>query len=176
MRVKDKNFSVFLEEKIILQRVSQLAEEITIDYHDKNPLILSILNGAFVFTADLVRFLDFPLNISFTKLSSYQKMESSGKVKQLLGIEDNLKGRHILIVEDIVDTGKTLAFLKKELQRHQPATVEIATLLFKKEVFTEDYTVKYSGFEIPDKFVIGYGLDFDGAGRNYRDILQHQNE
>ncbi|MCC5946509.1 MAG: hypoxanthine phosphoribosyltransferase [Bernardetiaceae bacterium] len=164
--VRDKSFVPFISAQAIQARIATLGEQITQDYADKNPLCIGILNGAFVFAADLVRAVACPLEISFLKYASYEKMQSSGKVKQLLGINENLEGRHIIIIEDIVDTGATMQQVRKDLKSAGASSVKLAALLFKPKAVRSDIHIDYLGFEIENRFVVGYGLDYDGAGRN----------
>lgn len=149
-----------------------MAAQINADYQELNPLFLSILNGAFVFTADLFRQITIPAEISFIKLKSYRKMESSGKVKELLGLEHNIFNRNIIIVEDIVDTGKTLSHILEEFGELGAKSIEILTMLHKPEASLKPISLKYVGFRIPNKFVVGYGLDYDGYGRNLPDLYK----
>ncbi|CAN5448154.1 hypoxanthine phosphoribosyltransferase [soil metagenome] len=171
MRVKDKDFEIFIERNSILQRVKELARAIEIDYKEKNPLFICILNGSFIFASDLIREISLTSEISFVKLSSYKGLESSGIVKRSSEIE-NIEGREIIIIEDIVDTGKTLAYFLEEITALNPQSIAIASLLFKPEALKNPLKLDYVGFEIPNKFVIGYGLDYDGRGRNLKDIYQ----
>jgi len=172
INIKDKNFIPFISEKAINAAIDHLAEQINRDYQDRNPLFLGILNGAFIFAADLLRNLSFSAEISFVRLSSYQKSQSSGKVKVLFGLQEKVEGRDIIILEDIVDTGNTIKYLFSELESYHPKTIEIASLLLKPDVFDNSFSVKYVGKEIPNKFVIGYGLDYDGFGRNLKEIYK----
>lgn len=166
----DKTFEIFISKKEIAERVKILGKNISKDYRDKNPLLLCILNGAFVFSADLVRALNINCNVSFTKLASYSGLKSSGKVTTILGIDTPIKGRHVIIVEDIVDSGVTMNRLLKQLALESPASVTIAACFMKTEALIEPVEVKYLGFDIPNKFIIGYGLDYDGLGRNWSDV------
>ena len=172
MRIHDKHFELFISSKEIQRRVRQLAAQINEDYKDKNPLFLSILNGAFIFTADFFREIKIPAEVSFIKLKSYRKMESSGKVKELLGLEQNIYDRNIIIVEDIVDTGKTLNHILEEFKNLGVKSIDILTLLHKSDANKMPLTLNYVGFVIPDDFVVGYGLDYDGYGRNLKDIYK----
>lgn len=170
MKIKDKDFVPFIERERIEETVSQLAERINQDYADKTPLLLAVLNGSFIFVADLMRQLHIPVEISFIRLSSYNQTQSTGRVKELIGLEENIFGRHLIIVEDIVDTGITMRHLLNELQELGPKSLEVATLLHKSEATREKIDLKYVGFVIPKKFVVGYGLDYDGQGRNLNSI------
>ena len=172
MQIHDKQFEIFISSEKIKVRIRELAAQINSDYKTKNPLFLSILNGAFIFTADMFREINIPAEVSFIKLKSYRKMESSGKVKELLGLEHNIFGRNIIIVEDIVDTGNTLNHILREFEQLGTKSIEILTLLHKPEATKNPVSLKYVGFEIPDKFVVGYGLDYDGYGRNLADLYK----
>ena len=172
IRIHDKTFVPYLEAGEIEQRVQAMAQQVSNDLREKNPLFLAILNGSFFFAADLLRHLDFLSEISFVKLASYSGTASTGEVRSLMGTDEELQGRHVVILEDIVDTGLTLTHLKQELEAQQPASIRVATLLFKPEAFHGKFSIDYTGFEIPEKFVVGYGLDYDKMGRNLRDIWQ----
>lgn len=166
IRIHDKVFTPHISAEAIQERVTQLAEQINAEYAGKNPLFLGILNGAFIFAADLFRNISIDAEISFIKLASYKGTSSTGNVVTAIGMEEKLNGRHVIIVEDIIDTGKTLSsFMPEILQRH-PASVKIATFLTKPSALKYPVTAHYTAFEIEDKFVIGYGLDYDGLGRN----------
>lgn len=175
MTIKDKEFVPYLESKRIQETITQLAARINDDYAGKTPLLLAVLNGSFMFAADLMRNLNIPVEISFIRLSSYNRTRSSGRVKELIGLEENIFGRHLIIVEDIVDTGLTMRHLLNELQELGPKSLEVATLLHKSEATKEVIDLKYVGFVIPKKFVVGYGLDYDGQGRNLNDIYSLAN-
>ncbi|MCK5103723.1 MAG: hypoxanthine phosphoribosyltransferase [Cyclobacteriaceae bacterium] len=172
MQIHDQHFELFISSEKIKQRIHEIAAQINEDFIDKKPLFLSILNGAFIFTADLFREITIPAEVSFIKLKSYRKMETSGKIKELLGLEHNIFNRNIIIIEDIVDTGKTLNHILEEFTQLGARSIEVMTLLHKPEANNHPVHLKYVGFEIPDKFVIGYGLDYDGYGRNLKDIYK----
>ena len=172
MQILDQNFKIFISSEKLTLRIREMAIQINEDYIDKNPLFLSILNGAFIFTADIFREITIPAEVSFIKLKSYRRMETSGKVKELLGLEHNIFNRNIVIIEDIVDTGKTLTHILEEFNELGAKSIEILTLLHKPEVSKTPMDLKYVGFEIPNKFVVGYGLDYDGYGRNLKDIYK----
>lgn len=172
MQIHDQQFEIFISSEKITRRVQEMAAQINKDYINKNPLFLSILNGAFIFAADLFREITIPAEISFIKLKSYRRMETSGKVKELLGLEHNIFNRNIIIIEDIVDTGKTLNHILEEFKELGAKTIEILTLLHKPEVNRKLGNLKYVGFEIPDNFVVGYGLDYDEYGRNLKDLYK----
>ncbi len=172
VQLHDLRFKEFISEGEIQLRITELADQITQDYQGKKPLFIGILNGCFMFAADLFRQINTQAEISFLRLSSYSGMKSTGEVRQLIGLPESVHGRHIIIMEDIVDTGKTLSIFIPQLEKEGPESIKIASLLVKPEA--NEYGVKtdYVGFEIPNKFVVGYGLDHDGLGRNLRDIYQ----
>jgi len=172
IQLKDKRFAIEISEDHILKQVRRVAEKINNDLAEKKPLFLVVLNGAFMFASDLMKNIDIDCEISFVKLSSYQGTQSTEKVKELIGLNENLKGRTVVIVEDIVDTGITMEGIINDLHKKGVAETRIATLLFKPEAFQKSYKVDYIGMEIPNDFIVGYGLDYDGLGRNFRDIYK----
>lgn len=172
VRVHDKTFGTYLTEAALQEKVAQMAAALNKDYAGKKPLFIAILNGAFMFAADLFKRLTIDAEISFIKLASYKGMKSSGNVITAIGLEMSLYGRDVVIVEDIVDTGKTLYHFLPQLQHQQPASLKIAALLHKPEAAQFPLQIDYLGFSIPNKFVVGYGLDYDGLGRNLKEIYQ----
>ena len=170
--VHDKTFKPMISAQMIAERVANIGQQITKDYSGKKPLLLSILNGGYMFAADLSRAIDTDLELTFVKLSSYKGISTTGKVTTVLGLDTDLKGRHIIIVEDIVDTGNTLHNFFKELDKEEPASVEIAACFHKPEALQHPLSIKYLGFEIPNRFIVGYGLDYDGLGRNLPDVYE----
>jgi hypoxanthine phosphoribosyltransferase len=172
IQVLDKSFTPYLSAERIAQRIEELGIQITNDYAAKNPLFLCILNGSFMFASDLYKKVDVSSEISFVKLASYKGTSSTGNVVNMIGLDKELFERHVIIIEDIVDTGKTLSEFIPNLLHHQPSSIEIVSLLQKPEALQFDVKVKYIGFEIPNKFVVGYGLDYDGYGRNLPEIYQ----
>ncbi len=172
IKVHDKSFDIYLSSETIQQRVKELADQINTDYAGKRPLFIAILNGSFMFAADLFKNLTSEAEICFIKLASYKGMKSSGNVVTSIGLEDDLFGKEVIIVEDIVDTGKTLHNFLPKLSHQQPKSLRIATLLHKSEATVFPLHPDYVGFVIPDKFVVGYGLDYDGLGRNLKEIYQ----
>ncbi|HPG12029.1 MAG TPA: hypoxanthine phosphoribosyltransferase [Chitinophagaceae bacterium] len=172
IQVHDKKFETFLSEDVIQKRIAELAIEIARDYTDKKPLFIAILNGSFMFAADLFKHLQIEAEICFIKLASYKGMKSSGKVVTSIGLEEDLFGKDVIILEDIVDTGKTLHHFLPKLEHQQPRSLKIATLLHKPAATKFPLTLDYIGFSIPEKFVVGYGLDYDGLGRNIKEIYQ----
>jgi hypoxanthine phosphoribosyltransferase len=166
IHILDKKFSEYLTEKVIQQRIEELAKQINNELAGKEVVFLGILNGAFLFAADLFRRIDFPARISFVKLASYQGTSSSGSIKELIGWNEDINNKTIVVVEDIVDTGNTLERIVDELIIRKAAEIRIAALLHKPEAYTKRIPLNYIGFEIPNDFVVGYGLDYDGFGRN----------
>ena len=174
IQVLDKTFVPYLSEAAIQEKITELAAQLNKDYAGKRPIFLSILNGSFLFTADLFKQITIEAEVSFIKLTSYKGTSSTGNVITAIGLDANVKDRHIIILEDIIDTGKTLHHYLPQLDNMQPASVKIAVLLDKKEALQYPVKVDYACFEIPNKFVVGYGLDYDGLGRNSKDIYQLQ--
>ncbi|WP_111670756.1 hypoxanthine phosphoribosyltransferase [Algoriphagus litoralis] len=172
IKIKDLHFELFVSRERINERIKGLAKEIMANSQGEELIILGILNGSFVFMADLVREIDLAVHCEFIKISSYQGTGTTGKVRSVLGLSIDLTGKNVLIVEDIVDTGISMNYLLSELSAHKPRILSVATLLFKKDAFRFNYKLDYVGFEIPDKFVVGYGLDYDGLGRNLPDLYQ----
>jgi hypoxanthine phosphoribosyltransferase len=172
IQVLDKTFEPYLKEAAIQEKITELAGQLNHDYAGKRPIFLSVLNGAFLFTADLFKQITIEAEVSFIKLASYKGTSSTGNVITAIGLDINVKDRHIIILEDIIDTGKTLHHYLPQLENMQPASVKIAVLLNKKEALIYPVQIDYACFEIPNKFVVGYGLDYDGLGRNSRDIYQ----
>ncbi len=169
--MKTKFDEVLLEEREIRARVSELAAEISADYQGKDPLLVCVLKGAVFFMADLVREIDVPCELDFMAVSSYgSATDSSGVVRILKDLDANIEGRHVIIIEDIIDSGLTLSYLRKNLSARNPASVEVCTLLTKPERHKTDISCRYVGFEVPDRFVVGYGLDFNEDYRNLRFI------
>jgi hypoxanthine phosphoribosyltransferase len=172
IEVKDKTFKPYLTKPAIEKRVIEMGKEISKDYQEKDPLIIGVLNGAYIFLSDLSKSIDIPAEISFIKISSYEGESSTGKIKKLIGLDAELKNRHVLIVEDIVDTGLSMMHLLAQVFEKKPASVKTATLLHKPEALRHAVRLDYIGFEIPNKFVVGYGLDYNGFGRNIPEIYQ----
>lgn len=172
MKIQDREFEVFIDKENIKKRIAELAKVISSDYKDLNPIFVVILNGGFMFASDLVKEVDVPCKISFVKVSSYQGIESSGKIKKVLGLEDEIKGEHIIVVDDIVDTGLTMFELLKDFKKQKPASIEVATFILKPDAINHPVETKYVGFTIPNHFVLGYGLDYNGFGRNLKEIYR----
>ena len=176
VKVHDKYFAPYLSEADIADKVKALAEQINTDYKDKKPLLIAVLNGSFIFAADLFRHITIAADISFIKLASYQGTKSTGKVITAIGLDTNVAGRDVIIVEDIIDTGKTLHEFLPQLLSHQPASLKVAVLLHKPEATVHKIPIDYTCFSIPNKFVVGYGLDYDSLGRNLPAIYQLHEE
>ena len=172
IRVHDKEFVPYLTSDEIDVQVQRVAEEINKDYEGKKPLFIAILNGAFIFAADLFKKVNVEAEICFIKLASYKGVKSTGKVITAIGLDTDLFGRDVIIVEDIVDTGKTLFQFLPQLEHQNPASLKVASLLHKPDACVHPIKIDYLGFTIPDKFVVGYGLDYDGLGRNIKEIYQ----
>ena len=168
--LKDKTFRVNIPGSEINKAVGEIAHRINSELKDKKPLFLSVLNGSFMFASDLMKKLTIDCEISFVKVSSYHGTETSGSVKQLIGLNENIKGRTVVIVEDIVDTGLTIVSVVKQLEAMEPAEIKIATLLYKPEAYRKKIELDYVAIVVPNDFLVGYGLDYDGLGRNLPDI------
>lgn len=172
MRIKGIDFIEFISEEEIQQKVKSLASEINAAYKDKSPVFLPVLNGSFMFAADLLKDITIPSRISFVKVSSYEGQSSTGQLKTIIGLDESLFKQDVLIVEDIVDTGLTLTKIVDELKSLGTGSVEVVSLLRKKPAREKGIKVKFTGFEIDNEFVLGYGLDYDGLGRNHRQLFQ----
>jgi len=171
VKLKDKEFGVSIPAEKIQQVISEMAIKINNDYKDKKiPLFISILNGSFMFTADLFKHIDFECEVTFLKLTSYKGTASTGAVRQLIGVNEAIEGRDVIVLEDIVDTGITIEQILGQLKSFEPASVRVASLLYKPAAYQKDMTIDYIGMEIPNDFIVGYGLDYDGLGRNLADI------
>ena len=170
--IKDKSFETYLSEETIQTRIKEISEQINIDYKDGKPFFIAILNGSFMFAADLFKHLKVDAEICFIKLASYEGLKSTGNVVTSIGLDEDLYGKEVIIVEDIVDTGKTLHEFLPKLIHQQPKSLKIASLLHKSAATVYPVKPDYVGFDIPDKFVVGYGLDYDGLGRNLKEIYQ----
>lgn len=172
IRVHDKQFEPYLNAAMIADRIKEIAGKLNKDYADKKPLFIAILNGSFMFASDLFKELAIDAEICFIKLASYKGTKSTGHVLTAIGLDMDLFGRDVVIVEDIVDTGKTLSEFLPQLKHQQPASLKIVALLHKPEATVFPITIDYLGFSIPNKFVVGYGLDYDGLGRNIPEIFK----
>lgn len=172
VKIHDKDFVAYISSEKIQNRIGEVGKKIQEEMGDINPLFLGILNGCFRFSSDLLSHIDTPCEINFLKVSSYSGTKTSGKVSELIGLNTSIENRHVVILEDIVDTGHTLDFLIERLRAENPASIKVATLLHKPEPYNGKHKLDYVGFEIPNLFVVGYGLDYDGYGRNLNDIYQ----
>ncbi len=172
IQVIDKKFTPYISAQTIHERIQELAHSINTEYHDKKPLFIAILNGSFMFASDLFKALDIEAEICFIKLASYKGTTSTGNVITSIGLDESLKDRHVVIIEDIVDTGNTLHTFLPQLFNQQPASLKIAALLHKPEALQHPIVIDYLGFEVPNIFLLGYGLDYDGLGRNLAEIYQ----
>ncbi|MBR4988716.1 MAG: hypoxanthine phosphoribosyltransferase [Bacteroidaceae bacterium] len=170
IKVHDREFVKSISCEEIAAEVKKVADRINKDYAGKRPLLLGVLNGCFMFVSDLMKNLEIECEVSFVKFSSYQGSETTGKVKKLIGLSESIEGRDIIVVEDIVDTGLTMHKMLETLAESNPASLEIASLFVKPSRLQVSVDVKYSAFEIPDRFIVGYGLDYDGLGRNLPDV------
>jgi len=173
IKVEDKAFEIFLENDTLNKRIRLLGIQINVDYEGKCPLFIGVLNGSFLFMADLIKEINVPCEVAFMRVASYQGTASSGNVKELIGLPDNIEGRDIIIVEDIVDTGLTLTHILKTIKEKKTASIKVASLLLKPSALKHEIEeLEYVGFEIPNEFVVGYGLDYNGLGRNLTDIYR----
>jgi len=172
IKVNDKKFQPYLTASEIDKQIKRIGSAINEEYADKRPLFIAILNGSFMFASDLFKELTIDAEICFIKLASYKGTRSTGHVITSIGLDESLKDRHVVIIEDIVDTGKTLNEFLPQLKDQQPASLKIAALLHKPDALIYPLTIDYLGFSVPNKFLLGYGLDFDGLGRNLKEIYQ----
>ncbi len=172
MRLHDKTFEKAIPHEQIVEAIEALAVRLNSDYTDKTPILVGVLNGSFMFMAELVKRLDFPCEVSFVKVASYCGTCSTGAVEELIGLGCDVEGRHIVVVEDIVETGRSIEFIINALADRQPASVEVAALFFKPEIYGGDKEVKYHALPIANDFIVGFGLDYNGLGRNLRDIYK----
>lgn len=170
VKIYDKEFELSISSSAIQDAVNDIADRLNNDMKDKDVIFIGILNGVFMFAADIFKRLNFNCEISFLKLCSYEAESSTGNVKTLIGINENLKGKTVVLIEDIVDTGITLENAIEQIKEHDPVEIRIVTLLFKPDAYKKDIYLDYIGLKIPNKFIIGYGLDYNGFGRNYEDI------
>ncbi len=170
VNVLGKTFELYIPESKIHEAIDRLAEQLNRDLKGKDVIFISILNGSFIFAADLYRRITVPSIITFVKLASYQGTSTTGKVKRLIGINEDIQNMTVVVLEDIIDTGVTMEYILKQLRGYEPKEIFITTMFFKKEAFVKDFPIHYVGLEIPNKFIVGYGLDYDGYGRNLKDI------
>ncbi|MGL5786545.1 MAG: hypoxanthine phosphoribosyltransferase [Bacteroidales bacterium] len=170
IQVKDKAFKPFISNETLQENIARVANRMNEELADKNPLFIGVLNGSFMFIGDLMKYVTIPCEVTFIKLASYEGTSSTGTVKEIFGLVESIEDRTVVILEDIVDTGRTMERLIKDLKAKNPAEVKIASLLVKPEAIVCDVTVDYTVLEIPNNFIVGYGLDYDGYGRNLKDI------
>ncbi|NML37132.1 hypoxanthine phosphoribosyltransferase [Chitinophaga sp. G-6-1-13] len=172
IQVHDKKFQPYIGATELQQRIKEIAADMSRDLKDERPLFIAILNGSFMFAGDVFKYLNIPAEISFIKLASYKGTKSTGNVVQAIGLDEDLFGRTVVILEDIVDTGKTLSQFLPQLEHQQPKKLLVASLLTKPEAMVHPIKIDYLGFSVPNKFLLGYGLDYDGLGRNLPEIYQ----
>ncbi len=172
IKVKDRSFGIFIPENDIQAEIKRVASDINRDYEGKDPIFLCILNGAFMFASDLLKNVTIPCNVSFIKMASYQGTDTTGTVQEVIGLNETIEDRHVIIVEDIVDTGLTMRDIISLLSKKNPASISVCTMLFKPDKLEVDINLKYVAMNIPNGFIVGYGLDYDGFGRNTRDIYR----
>lgn len=172
IEILDKTFVPYISAIEIDKEVRRIAAELKNDFSDEIPVFLVVLNGAFMFAADLMKYYSHPAEVSFIKVASYQGTETTGNVTQLVGLDTDLTNRHVVIIEDIVDTGNTLMALRQLVNRFKIKSIKVATLFFKPEAYTKDLPIDYAGFRISNKFIVGYGLDYNQQGRNLSEVYQ----
>jgi hypoxanthine phosphoribosyltransferase len=174
MKILDLEFKLYIDRNEISRQVKRIASSINMDYKDLDPLFVVILNGSFIFAADLYREIKITSQLTFMKISSYYGASSSGNIHELIGLNDPVFNRNLIIIEDIIDSGLTLQHVRESLKDLGASSIEVATLFIKPESFHKDFEIKYVGFSIPNRFIIGYGLDYKGYGRNLQDIYIHK--
>jgi hypoxanthine phosphoribosyltransferase len=170
IKLLDKEFELSISEEEIQKRITAMAERMNKELKGEDVLFMGILNGAFMFASDLFKKIDIQARITFVKLASYEGTVSTGNVKRLIGVNEDLAGKTVVVLEDIIDTGLTMDNIFRQLKGYDPKEVKVATMLFKPDAFQKDYTIDYIGMEIPNDFIVGYGLDYDGYGRNIKEI------
>ena len=170
VRLKDKSFQLFIDSKELNDSIESLSNKINQDYSEREPIFLCVLNGAFVFAAELIKRFNHECQVSFVKLSSYQGLKSSGTINSLIGLNEDIKGKDVIIVEDIVDTGQTIANIVENILNKNPRSIEVATLLYKPKSYQKQIPIKYKAIEIGNDFIVGFGLDYNGLGRNLEEI------
>lgn len=175
VKIKDKEFELFLTQDRIEKAIENVAVRLNEDLADKDPLFICVLNGSFMFASELMKRVSIPCEVSFVKMSSYQGITSTGKVKEIYGLEEDIKGRTVVIVEDIVDTGYTMSLMIDQLKCEEPKAILVSTMLLKPEALKHTVPLDYVAMEIPSDFIVGYGLDYDGYGRNLPDIYKLKN-
>lgn len=172
VKIKDKEFELFISEEQIRESIIKIAKQINTDLDGKDPLFIAVLNGSFMFAGELMKHVSIPSEISFVRMASYQGVKSTGKIKEIYGLEEDIEDRTVVIIEDIVDTGHTMSLILDQLQCDNPKEIKIATLLFKPNALKNNIKLDYIALEIPNDFIVGYGLDYDGYGRNLADIYK----
>lgn len=173
IKIQEKSFEIFLENDSINKRIRLMGIQLNVDYENRCPIFIGVLNGSFLFMADLLKEIEIPCEVGFIRVSSYHGATSTGQVKEAFGLPDDLKDRDVIVVEDIVDTGLTLSYILEKIQVQKPASVSVCSLLYKPASLIKPVNeLKYVGFEIPNEFVVGYGLDYNGLGRNLKDIYR----
>jgi hypoxanthine phosphoribosyltransferase len=170
IKVKDKTFQVSIPAETIAHEVTRVAAEINRDFAGREPIFMPVLNGSFIFAADLLRQVDLLCKVCFIKLASYQGMQSTGEIREVIGLAEDITGRDVIIVEDIIDSGITMAHMLETLQNHNPASISVCSLLVKPDALKVAIPIHYRAMDIPNDFIVGYGLDYDGFGRNTKDI------
>lgn len=170
VKIHDKEFKVSISAEVIQNRIAELGRQLSEDMNGKRPLFVAVLNGAFLFAADLLKHVTCECEITFVRVSSYSGTQSTGQVRNLIGLNEKIEGRTVIIIEDIVDTGDTAMYLINELKKERPSEIRFASLLLKPKALKHDIHVDYTGFEVPNDFLVGFGLDYDGLGRNLNDI------
>lgn len=176
VQIHDKLFSLFISEEVISSEVKKMAKQLEDDYQGKDILLIAILNGAFMFASDIIKSIKRDAEITFVKVSSYSGTQTTGRVDELIGLNNQMENRHVIVIEDIVDTGITIEKVISLIKANDPSSVEVCTLLFKPEAFQGKHKPKYICFEIPNKFVVGYGLDYNELGRNLKELYQLKEE
>ena len=175
VQLKDKKFKISIPAAKIQTRIDELAHEINREMKDKNPLFIVVLNGAFLFASDLIKKINVNCEVTFIRIASYDGTESTGKIRNMLGLHENVKNRNVIIVEDIVDRGETMQFLLSEINKFHPSEIKVATLLLKPDSLKYSMDLHYVGFKVANHFLVGFGLDYDGLGRNLNDIYVLEN-
>lgn len=173
--IKDKEFELFINSEIIEANIRRIASKMNSDLKDSNPIFIAVLNGSFMFAGELMKYITISCEITFVRLSSYKGTSSTGKIHEILGLNGDIEGRTVVIIEDIVDTGNTMKSLLSQLTKNNPKEIRVSTLLFKPESLIQDIELDYVALEIPDDFIVGYGLDYEGYGRNLRNIYKLKN-
>ena len=172
IKIKDREFELFLSEDRIQEAIQEVAKQINKDLADKDPLFIAVLNGSFMFVGELMKHVNIPCEISFVRMASYKGVKSTEKIKEIYGLEEDIEGRTVVILEDIIDTGHTISLVYDQLACDNPKEIRVATLLFKPEALKNPVQLDYVALEIPNDFIVGYGLDYDGYGRNLPDIYK----